>query len=219
MIGPVQASGLRAHTWSVGASGGQHTLLLDNIQLGATRLISCQPATQQTDGSDGAQWSTMALDICIPILCFSGVCPKLQKGLTASFGNGAGNPEASVAVGGDEADFEPLLTCPLWLSLSVDAEVFPASRVASYEPLTDWRLMARPPLVLENHLPIGGTFLVWERQQVVYRRHNSHPGRRMLDVYGSYYRLPHLSGPELPAFTPACAAVTAMLLWHRSIAS
>ena len=55
---------------------------------------------------------------------------------------------------------------PVWLSLSVEAEVFPASRVASYEALTDWRLVARAPLVLENHLPISGTFLVWERPQV-----------------------------------------------------
>lgn len=36
---------------------------------------------------------------------------------------------------------------------------------ASAEPLTDWRLVVAPALVLENLLPIRGTFLVWEKPQ------------------------------------------------------
>ena len=55
---------------------------------------------------------------------------------------------------------------PLWLSLSVEAEVFPETSTNGFAPLTDWQLVARPPLVLENQLPVPGTFLVWEQPTV-----------------------------------------------------
>jgi len=46
--------------------------------------------------------------------------------------------------------------------------VFPDTRTNGFAPLTDWQLVARPPLVLENQLPVPGTFLVWEQPKVCY---------------------------------------------------
>ena len=76
--------------------------------------------------------------------------------------------EFASAAGGDDvtAGSAALLKSSLWLSLVVDADKFPKTRTAAYEPLSDWRLIARAPLVLENHLPIGGSFLLWEQLQV-----------------------------------------------------
>ena len=41
-----RGAGQRAHAWSVGASGGQHTLHLDQIQEGLTRLITCSTCSE-----------------------------------------------------------------------------------------------------------------------------------------------------------------------------
>ena len=49
----------------------------------------------------------------------------------------------------------------------MEAEVFPETRTNGFAPLTDWQLVARPPLVLENQLPVPGTFLVWEQPKVI----------------------------------------------------
>jgi len=67
-----------------------------------------------------------------------------------------------------EGQSQPLADSPLWLSLSVEAEVFPETRTNGFAPLTDWQLVARPPLVLENQLPVPGTFLVWEQPKVLH---------------------------------------------------
>lgn len=34
------------------------------------------------------------------------------------------------------------------------------------EPVIDWRIVIAPPLVITNQLPIPGSLLVWEKQQV-----------------------------------------------------
>ena len=60
---------------------------------------------------------------------------------------------------------EHLATARVWLSLAVEGEVV-AGDSAGEEPLTDWRLVVGPPLLLENQLPVRATYLVWERSQV-----------------------------------------------------
>lgn len=52
-------------------------------------------------------------------------------------------------------------------SITVEGDLLPDSDGAptSAEPLTDWRLVVAPALVLENLLPIRGTFMVWEQPQ------------------------------------------------------
>lgn len=58
-----------------------------------------------------------------------------------------------------------LAASPIWLSLTVDADTFPSSS-QEYDPLTDWKIVAAAPLVLENQLPVAGTYLVWEKPKV-----------------------------------------------------
>jgi len=41
------------HSWSIGAYGGQHTLHLDAISDGTTRLISCPPANGSAESDAG----------------------------------------------------------------------------------------------------------------------------------------------------------------------
>ncbi|DBB13387.1 TPA: hypothetical protein ACH3X3_005120 [Trebouxia sp. C0006] len=55
-----------------------------------------------------------------------------------------------------------LVASPVWLSLTLDAETFPSARKQEYRPLMDWKVVAAAPLVIENQLPIKGTYLIWE---------------------------------------------------------
>ena len=52
-------------------------------------------------------------------------------------------------------------------SLTVEGDLLSdsSSAPASEEPLTDWRVVVAPALVVENLLPVRGTFLVWEQPQ------------------------------------------------------
>ena len=57
------------------------------------------------------------------------------------------------------------------VALSLTVEGTPLSDagsggMATQEPLTDWRLVLGPALLVENLLPVRGTFLVWEQPQV-----------------------------------------------------
>ena len=56
------------HSWSVGAYGGQHTLHLDAISDGTTRLISCPPANGPAESDAGGLCceypSWLAYDVC-----------------------------------------------------------------------------------------------------------------------------------------------------------
>ncbi len=48
-----------------------------------------------------------------------------------------------------------------------------ASVWQEYRPLTDWKVVAAAPLVIENQLPVKGTYLIWETPKVslVYKAH------------------------------------------------
>jgi len=35
-----------------------------------------------------------------------------------------------------------------------------------YRPLMDWKVVAAAPLVIENQLPLKGTYLIWETPKV-----------------------------------------------------
>ena len=35
-----------------------------------------------------------------------------------------------------------------------------------YRPLMDWKVVAAAPLVIENQLPVKGTYLIWETPRV-----------------------------------------------------
>jgi len=54
----------------------------------------------------------------------------------------------------------------VWLSLTVDGEVFDEADRPALQPLTDWHIVASAPLVVENTLPISGSFMVWEQPEV-----------------------------------------------------
>ena len=59
-----------------------------------------------------------------------------------------------------------MATGPLWLSLTVDGEAFEEADRPALQPLLDWHIVASPPLVVENTLPIGGTYMIWESPEV-----------------------------------------------------
>lgn len=59
-----------------------------------------------------------------------------------------------------------LAAATVWLSVTVEAE--PLLGVSRKETLTDWRIVVAPPLVLDNQLPLRGSFLIWERPKVVF---------------------------------------------------
>ena len=69
---------------------------------------------------------------------------------------------------GASADPDALLNCAAWLSLTAEGTPLAdasAGGVAA-EPLTDWRLVLGAPLVVENLLPVRGSFCVWEQAPV-----------------------------------------------------
>lgn len=57
---------------------------------------------------------------------------------------------------------------PVWLSITVEGEVFDEADRPALQPLTDWRIVVSPPLILENTLPISGSYIVWERPEVLH---------------------------------------------------
>ena len=60
-----------------------------------------------------------------------------------------------------------LATAQAVFSVTVEGDLLAdsANAPASAEPLTDWRLVVAPTLVVQNLLPVRGTFLVWEQPQ------------------------------------------------------
>ncbi len=54
----------------------------------------------------------------------------------------------------------------VWLSLTLDGEVFDEAEKPALQPLTDWRIVVSAPLVIENTLPIAGSYIVWEQPEV-----------------------------------------------------
>lgn len=38
--------------------------------------------------------------------------------------------------------------------------------VQEYKPLMDWKVVAAAPLVIENQLPVRGTYMIWETPRV-----------------------------------------------------
>ena len=54
----------------------------------------------------------------------------------------------------------------VWLSLTLDGEVFDEAEKFALQPLTDWRIVVSAPLVIENTLPIAGSYIVWEQPEV-----------------------------------------------------
>jgi vacuolar protein sorting-associated protein 13A/C len=61
-------------------------------------------------------------------------------------------------------DAAHLSAMSLWFSLTVESELLTGGKGS--EPLTDWRVVVAPPLVIANHLPLPGSILVWEEQRV-----------------------------------------------------
>ena len=54
----------------------------------------------------------------------------------------------------------------VWLSVTLDGELFDEAEKPALQPLTDWRIVVSAPLVIENTLPIAGSYIVWEQPEV-----------------------------------------------------
>ncbi|KAK9819963.1 hypothetical protein WJX72_004515 [[Myrmecia] bisecta] len=110
------------HCWSMGASDGDYSLRLDQVDEGLTRLLACPP----TEDAAAKGKEAVSADIT-----------QQGCGLAAE-----------------------LVTSPVWLSLIVEGDPFPGDQ--GYEPLIDWKILVAAPLILENQLPMRGSYLVWE---------------------------------------------------------
>ncbi|DBA67781.1 TPA: hypothetical protein ACH3X2_001215 [Trebouxia sp. C0005] len=55
-----------------------------------------------------------------------------------------------------------LAASPVWASLTLDAESFPSTGKQEYRPLMDWKVVIAVRLVIENQLPIKGTYFMWD---------------------------------------------------------
>ena len=78
---------------------------------------------------------------------------------------------AGAAPVAEEASKDPckLAGSSVWLSLTVEGTPLSdagSGGLAAQEPVTDWRLVLGPALLVENLLPVRGNFLVWEQTQV-----------------------------------------------------
>lgn len=53
-------------------------------------------------------------------------------------------------------------------SITVEGDLLTDSNTTrtAAEPLTDWRLVVAPALVVHNLLPVKGTFMVWQKPEV-----------------------------------------------------
>jgi hypothetical protein len=137
------------HDWSVGASGGYHTLQLDNLDEGITRLVSCAPLPLPT-------------------------AAVVQEGITGSGGDiggelehQAGRPSSSASSSlslntqGAAATSAPAAASSLWFSVTIETEILGAGGKRG-EPFIDWRIVIAPPITLTNQLPLPGSLIVWE---------------------------------------------------------
>ena len=90
--------------------------------------------------------------------------------ITTSWPISAAPVHAGSAAVAEDAGDKPaaLLNTAVWLSLMAEGTPLTdasAEGVAA-DPVTDWRLVVAPPLVVENLLPVRGIFHVWEQAQV-----------------------------------------------------
>ncbi|KAL0043199.1 hypothetical protein WJX82_002022 [Trebouxia sp. C0006] len=85
-----------------------------------------------------------------------------------------------------------LAASPVWLSLTLDAETFPSAGKQEYRPLMDWKVVAAAPLVIENQLPIKGTYLIWETPKdggnMVMRQSGALDSRQRVHIYSADMR-------------------------------
>ena len=61
----------------------------------------------------------------------------------------------------DQSDLNWNLQDNFWMSFMVESKSLPL--VGSPEMLTDWTIIAHPPITLQNSLRLSATFLIWER--------------------------------------------------------
>lgn len=77
-----------------------------------------------------------------------------------------------------------------WISTLVEADSMVTQQ--GLDCMTDWRIVARAPLVLDNQLPVSAQYALWERQAargpLVLRQQGSLAGGQRLAVYSADMR-------------------------------
>lgn len=61
----------------------------------------------------------------------------------------------------DFMDLNWNLQASFWMSFMVESARLPVA--SSTDMLTDWTIIAHPPITLQNSLRLPATFLIWER--------------------------------------------------------
>lgn len=120
------------HDWSVGASGGYHTLQLDSLDEGITRLVSCAPLPSTAVAVEESEQD-----------------------------NERPSPASSLNTQGASATSAPPETSSLWFSVTIETEILSAAGKRG-EPFIDWRIVIAPPVTIANQLPLPGSLIVWE---------------------------------------------------------
>ncbi|KAL4527774.1 hypothetical protein Ndes2437A_g02912 [Nannochloris sp. 'desiccata'] len=128
------------HDWSVGASGGYHTLQLDTLDEGITRLVSCAPLPTPAVAIEEASGGG------------NGEVKGEQDG---------GRPSLSMNTQGAAATSAPTAASSLWFSITIETEILGAAGKRG-DPFIDWRIVIAPPITIANQLPLPGSLIVWE---------------------------------------------------------
>jgi hypothetical protein len=140
------------HDWSVGASGGYHTLQLDSLDEGITRLVSCAPLpTPATVAIEEARGGGGGGDNNNILIKGEG---EHDKGRPSS-------SSSSMNTQGAAATSAPPEASSLWFSITIETEVLGAVGKRG-EPFIDWRIVIAPPVTIANQLPLPGSLIVWE---------------------------------------------------------
>ncbi|KAL3132004.1 hypothetical protein ABBQ32_14227 [Trebouxia sp. C0010 RCD-2024] len=126
----------------------------------AGKQLAVRPVLEESN-SDTHGWSLGASDGDHNVRL-----DAMDEGLTrlvASLPSETAESKGKDAVGsGEHSLAAKLAASPVWLSLTLDAETFPSTGQQEYRPLMDWKVVAAAPLIIENQLPVSGTYLIWE---------------------------------------------------------
>ena len=186
----------QVHAWSQVSTQGDAGVSLAALEEGQSSLLSCSASATsvQQGASPGsrapvrhgaaaallAPYCSATSTLCTrasrcrdqPPMSRSTKVPGLRC-LQQEPGQASSDPH-NAATGGAVAEDvaqKPANLAGASVCLSLTVEGTPLSDAGSggmtaQEPLTDWRLVLGPALLVENLLPVRGTFLVWEQPQV-----------------------------------------------------
>ncbi|KAK9815130.1 hypothetical protein WJX73_008307 [Symbiochloris irregularis] len=130
------------------------------------KQLHLRPCKAGDESSATHEWSVMSGDgerqMTLHALDEAQSCLATCAPSAASRGQGSlMDADIGQGIGGAVAASQAVFSITVEGDLLADS----ASARASAEPLTDWRLVVAPALVVHNLLPVKGTFMVWQKPE------------------------------------------------------